>query len=212
MDGNNRWSKKKKINQFQAYKTGADRLINFSNYLFENYSLDYISAFALSKNNLNRSSKILSTLKNVLIYFLDRDNDIKNNSYQIKFIGDLSFLNKTIVNKIRNIENINKSSKKKLIIFLNYSGQSDIINASKKININNQITKINFSKNLLTKKLPDPDLLIRTGGFQRISNFMLFEIAFTELLFTKKLWPDLNITDIDKYIKNYLRIDRKFGR
>ena len=112
MDGNNRWSKKKKINQFQAYKTGADRLINFSNYLFENYSLDYISAFALSKNNLNRSSKILSTLKNVLIYFLDRDNDIKNNSYQIKFIGDLSFLNKTIVNKIRNIENINKLTKK----------------------------------------------------------------------------------------------------
>ena len=211
MDGNNRWSKKKNFNLSKGYTSGVNKLIKITTHVFKNYDVKYISAFALSKNNLKRSSRIVSTIKNVLLDFLNKYEENYNLNFKIKFIGDLNFLNKKIRDKIEIIENINLSSKNNLIILINYSGQSDIINSFSNLNKSTKINENSFSKKLYTKDLPDPDLLIRTGGFQRLSNFMLYQLAFTELLFTKKLWPELNNTDIDKFIKNYHRIDRKFG-
>ena len=212
MDGNNRWSKKKNFNLSEGYTSGANKLIKIATHIFENYEVKYISAFALSKNNLNRSKRIISTIKNVLLNFLNKYEDKYNLNFKIKFIGDLNFLNNKTRDKIKLIENKNISSKNILIIFINYSGQSDITNSISNLNKFTKINELDFSKLLNTKNLPDPDLLIRTGGFQRLSNFMLFQLAFTELSFTKKLWPDMNNTDIDRFIKNYYRIDRKFGR
>ena len=211
MDGNNRWSKKKNFNLSKGYTSGAHKLIKITTHIFKNYDVKYVSAFALSKNNLNRSKIIISTIKNVLLDFLNKYEKNYNFDFKIKFIGDLNFLNKNIKDKIKLIENINTSSKYNLIIFINYSGQSDISNSINNLNKFSKINELSFSKILKTKNLPDPDLLIRTGGFQRLSNFMLYQLAFTELYFTKKLWPELTNIDIDKYIKNYHRIDRKFG-
>ena len=211
MDGNNRWSKKKNFNLSKGYTSGVNKLIKITTHIFKNYDVKYISAFALSKNNLKRSSRIVSTIKNVLLDFLNKYEENYNLNFKIKFIGDLNFLNKKIRDKIEIIENINLSSKNNLIILINYSGQNDIINSFSNLNKLKKINENTLSKKLYTKDLPDPDLLIRTGGFQRLSNFMLYQLAFTELLFTKKLWPELNNTDIDKFIKNYHRIDRKFG-
>lgn len=211
MDGNNRWSKKKNFNLSKGYTSGVNKLIKITTHVFKNYDVKYISAFALSKNNLKRSSRIVSTIKNVLLDFLNKYEENYNLNFKIKFIGDLNFLNKKIRDKIEIIENINLSSKNNLIILINYSGQNDIINSLSNLNKLKKINENTLSKKLYTKDLPDPDLLIRTGGFQRLSNFMLYQLAFTELLFTKKLWPELNNTDIDKFIKNYHRIDRKFG-
>ena len=211
MDGNNRWSKKKNFNLSKGYTSGVNKLIKISTHIFDNYDVKYISAFALSKNNLNRSSRIITTIKNVLLDFLNKYEDNYKLNFKIKFIGDLKFLNKKIRDKIELIENINISSNKKLIILINYSGQSDIINSMTSFNKFSKINEQIFSKKLYTDNLPDPDLLIRTGGFQRLSNFMLYQLAFTELFFTKKLWPDLSYTDIDRFIKKYYRIDRKFG-
>tara|TARA_B100001093_G_C26573926_1_gene904161 strand:+ start:65 stop:703 length:639 start_codon:yes stop_codon:yes gene_type:complete len=211
MDGNNRWSKKKNFNLSKGYTSGVNKLIKISTHIFDNYDVKYISAFALSKNNLNRSSRIITTIKNVLLDFLNKYEDNYKLNFKIKFIGDLKFLNKKIRDKIELIENINISSNKKLIILINYSGQSDIINSITSFNKFSKINEQIFSKKLYTDNLPDPDLLIRTGGFQRLSNFMLYQLAFTELFFTKKLWPDLSYTDIDRFIKKYYRIDRKFG-
>ena len=106
------------------------------------------------------------------------------------------------IDRHNNIEKFDK----KLVIFLNYSGQTDIENASKKIKKFN-----NFKKNLSTNHLPNPDILIRTGGFSRISDFMLYQLAFTELFFLNKLWPDISKSDIAKIMKRYSKIDRKFG-
>ena len=211
MDGNNRWSKKKNFNLSKGYTSGAYKLIKIANHIFKNYDVRYISAFALSKNNLNRSKIIISTIKKVLLDFLNKHEENYNFDFKIKFIGDLNFLSKKIIDKIKLIENINISSKNNLIIFINYSGQSDITNSITSLNKFSKINELSFSKILNTKNLPNPDLLIRTGGFQRLSNFMLYQLAFTELYFTKKLWPELSNTDLDKYIKNYHRIDRKFG-
>ena len=101
-----------------------------------------------------------------------------------------------------------------IIIYINYSGKDDIIRSCNDfyhLNSNKQITDKIFKKNLYSKNIPDPDVLIRTGGYQRISDFMLYQISFTELMFTKKLWPDLSNKDVDKFIDKYYKIERKFG-
>ena len=210
MDGNNRYSKKKKINQFESYKLGAKKLIEISEFIFHNYETEFISTFALSVNNRNRSKKLINTLMNVLEYFLDKNTNEKNHKFQIIFKGDLNFLPNNILYKIKNLEKKNLNLKKKLLIYLNYSGQVDILNAFKvKTKKNLDIDK--FKNLLITKDIPDPDILIRTGGFQRISDFFLFQISFTELFFMKKLWPEMQKMDIKKIINKFQNIERKFG-
>ena len=205
MDGNNRWSRKKSLSHIEGYKNGANKLFSISKYIFKEYDVNYISAFALSKNNLCRPKKILDSIKIVLNNSLNNLDD-HNFEFDIQFIGDFNFLSNTIKKKIFDI-NKTKKFKKKLIIFLNYSGKDDIISASKYSNSD----KMSFEKNLHTKKLPDPDLLIRSGGFSRLSNFMLYQLAFTELFFSKKLWPEIQPYDIKRIISKYNLIDRKFG-
>jgi undecaprenyl diphosphate synthase len=209
MDGNNRWSKKNQAKLFDSYYEGGLKLLKLSNFIFSNYQTNYISAFALSSNNLKRPKYIISTIKKVLNEFLDQL-DKKNFHFNIHFIGNLSFLDDTIIKKINDIENINSESKKKLIIFLNYSGRADIDNAFQRKNSNNN-KKLDISSSLVTSEIPDPDLLIRTGGYQRISDFLLYELAFTELIFTKILWPDLDISNVKRYIHKFNNIERKFG-
>ena len=210
MDGNNRWSKKNSHTKTNSYSQGAEKLLVISDKIFKKYNLKYISAFALSNNNLKRAKTLINILKNILSRFLNDDERIAKLNFQIIFLGDLNFLGKDLIHKIKYLENLNKKKKQKLIIFLNYSGRKDIDLVYFKKNIlkkNNNQTKCN----LLTKNLPDPEILIRTGGYQRISDFMLYQIAFTELFFLKKLWPDISVNDVDKIISNYKNINRKFG-
>ena len=101
-----------------------------------------------------------------------------------------------------------------MIIYINYSGKDDIIKSCNdfyKLNSNKNITDNIIKKNLYSKNIPDPDVLIRTGGYQRISDFMLYQISFTELMFSKKLWPDFSNSDVDKLIDKFYKIERKFG-
>jgi len=205
MDGNNRWAKKNSLSFIEGYRRGANKLLSITNFIFKEYSVNYISAFALSKNNLSRPKKIINSIKSVLNNSLN-DLDDHNLEFDIQFVGDFNFLNNDIKKKISNI-NKKKKYKKKLIIFLNYSGKDEIINASKYANSDQKI----FEKNLFTNNIPDPDILIRSGGFSRLSNFMLYQIAFTELFFSKKLWPEIQPHDIKKIITKYNLIDRKFG-
>jgi len=210
MDGNNRWSKKNNISKFEAYKSGSEKLIKLSKFVFNNYDINYISAFALSSNNFGRSSKVINILKKVFIYFLDNLKNQELINFEIKIIGDLSFLDKMILDRTNNLLKKQKKSKKKLILFINYSGKTDIENAHKKL-LQNKNNLMKLSDFLTTSDIPDPDILFRTGGFQRLSNFMLYEISFTELFFSKKLWPEINNGDLKKVIEKYHTIERKFG-
>ena len=206
MDGNNRWSKKKSISKYISYKRGAENLIKLSDYIFSNTKCKYISAFALSVNNLERSSTILEIIKKVLIESLNHKK-LKKLNFDIHFIGNFKFLNADAERKINQF-NLNNNYTNKLFIFLNYGGRQDIENAALRFKSKNN----NFASSLSTFNLPDPDLLIRTGGFSRLSNFLLYQIAFTELYFSKKLWPELNNSDLKKIFLNYSKIERKFGR
>ncbi len=211
MDGNNRWSKAKKINKFQSYSKGAKNLIELSNKIFEKTEVKYISAFALSSNNLKRSKNIIDTILNILDINLDQALDKKMN-FSISFRGNLNFLNSKLKKKIKLLEKKEPIQKKKLIILMNFSGRQDIIDTVNKINLSKKSININnYYLNSILSDIPDPDLLIRSGGYQRISDFLLFNISFTELFFTKKLWPDLKYNDIQRFITKYKKIERKFG-
>ena len=214
MDGNNRWSKKTKFSKYYSYKKGALNLIKLTNFIFDNTNTRYISAFALSKNNLNRSQKFISMIRSLLLEFVDSFLEENNQiNYNICFIGDRSFLDSKSKKKINELENLRKKSKKYLIIFINYSGQYDIAQAAHNYHLNlkkNNIKK-NFKDFLLTKNFPDPDILIRTGGYSRLSDFIIYQSSFTELFFTKKLWPDLSKNDLLKIFNKFYLLERKFG-
>ena len=210
MDGNNRWSIKNKVSKFEAYRAGSKNLLNIAEYLFENYSLNFVSAFALSSNNLKRDRKSLKILKKVYEFFLDDLSKVTQKNYSVDIIGDLSFLDKRVLQRTHDyIKNQNKLNNR-LILFINYGGQDDIENANKFI-LNNKVRNSKITNFLSTNSFPNPDILFRSGGFQRLSNFMLYEIAFTELFFSKKLWPDIKKSDLKRIIKNYNHIERKFG-
>ncbi len=211
MDGNNRWSKIHNKSSFESYKFGAKKLLNLSQYIFNNYKkISYVSAFALSTHNMKRPKSTLNTIFDVFEYFLDKFPDNKYD-FKITFIGNLDDFNKKLRDKISSIEKINSNSKRKLIIFINYSGSSDIKNAHKRYLMSDSKRIFNIQNFILTKGIPNPDILIRSGGFQRLSDYMLFNLTFTELFFSSKLWPDLKSNDIKKFINKYRTIERKFG-
>ena len=211
MDGNNRWSKKKGFSKFHSYSRGANNLINLSKYIFKNTETQYISAFALSSNNLKRSKNLIETILKVLDSYLDK---VINNKldFSILFMGNIEFLNNKLKKKIQLIESNNQPNNKTLIIFINYSGRLDVANSLKRIiTTNKKINLTNISNNLALSKIPDPEILIRSGGYQRLSDFMLFNLSFTEFFFLKKLWPDFSSYDLKKIISKYRKIERNFG-
>ena len=212
MDGNNRWSNKNNIKLYDSYIRGSKKLLSISNYIFSNYEINYITSFALSKNNLKRPTEKIKTLINVLKYFIDDKNNLNQYRFNISIKGNLSFLNNKLKKRITDFNSKPQNYSKSLIILLNYSGQDEILNTIKQlIKSKKKINKYNFEKNLLLNNIPYPEILIRTGGYNRISNFMLYQLAFTDFFFTKKLWPDISNKDIKKFIDDFRKIDRKFG-
>ena len=215
MDGNNRWSKKNSKEKKFSYQKGANNLLKLSKHLFKNTDVKFVSAFALSSHNLKRSHSIIYLIKDILSDFVQKELNNGKYEYGINFLGNLNFLDDSLLSDINLLKKKTSSFKKKLNIFINYTGQDDLVMCIKNILKNNnknlKVSKKIISDNLYTCGLPDPDILIRTGGFNRLSDFMLYQLSFTEFFFIKKLWPDFNIYHLNKIINQYLNIDRKFG-
>ena len=210
MDGNNRWSQKNNTTKTLSYKKGVSKILTLSKLIFTEYKVPYVSAFALSSHNLNRSKNFISIIINTIKQFLI-EYDKFDIDYKIKFIGDLSFINDSkIISNLKNIEANNSLSKFTLVVFINYSGTTELNNAAKLIS-KIKPKDLNLRSFLMTCDLPDPDILIRSGGFSRISDFMLYQLSFTELFFIKKLWPDFTKNDIKNIISKFLILERKFG-
>ena len=211
MDGNNRWSKKNGVSLSKSYDKGVNNLLKIAEYCFFKHNINNVSAFALSSHNMLRSKRVIKPILKLLDIYLDEF--ITNHhkyKYNIKFIGKFDVFNNKIITKISKINSQN-NYKKNLIIALNYSGSEDILNASYLLskNKNNKLKLKNF---LSTSDYPNPDLLIRTGGFQRLSDYFLFQVGFTELFFLNTLWPNFKSKSIDTIISNFLKIERKFGK
>jgi len=211
MDGNNRWSKKNKYSKYDSYKIGAENLFTLTNYIFLKYKLPYVSAFVLSSHNLKRSNTTLKPIIRVFEHFANSFSN-SNHNFDIKIIGDYKIFDSELIKKIENINNSKINSNHKLNLFINYSGRKDI-ELSLKQHLKKRIKHKNLSiiEHMQYKDLADPDMLIRTGGFSRLSDYTLYNLSFTELFFLKKLWPDFNKRDLDRCILKYFKLNRKFG-
>ena len=155
---------------------------------------------------------MVNIILKLLDEFLDQSLNQSTYNFSIEFIGDLNFLGTNVKQKIKTLEFKTSKHKKKLTILINYSGRDDICYALKAITKKNlNINSKNISKYLMMSHLPDPDIIIRTGGFKRISDFSIFNTIFSEFFFTKILWPDFNIKNLSNCIKSYHKIERKFG-
>ena len=213
MDGNRRWAKKKKLPVIEGHKMGSEitkKIVAKSLKL----GIKYLTFYSFSTENWNRSRSEVLKLQKLLEFYLDSEiENFKKKKINFTFIGDISRFNSVVRKKLINLKNITSDfSKLFFILALSYGSRDEIIEAVKKITKN--IKKINendISNNLMTSSFPDPDLVIRTSGEKRLSNFLLWQIAYSELYFTKTLWPDFNVTRYSLALKNYVSRKRRFG-
>ena len=212
MDGNGRWGLKHKNSRNEGHKAGLKTVEKIIKETIKQ-KVKYLTLFAFSTENWNRPKKEIKYLFNLLENFLtSKIEDLHKKNIKLNIIGTKNFSKK--LNKLLNSAE-KKTLKNKTLqinLALNYGSKFEIINAVKKMSKNNdKINEVNLSKYLQTKNTPDPDILIRTGNTKRLSNFLLWQLAYTEIFFEKKLWPEFNAKDYIKIIKKFKTIKRNFG-
>ena len=212
MDGNGRWGLKHKNRRNEGHKAGlntVEKIIKES----INQKIKYLTLYAFSTENWNRPRNEINYLFNLLENFLlNKIEDLNKRNIKLNIIGVKNFSKK--LNKLLSLseKKTSKNTTLQINLALNYGSKFEIINAIKKLNKNNdKINEKNFRKYLQTKNIPDPELLIRTGNTKRLSNFLLWQLAYAEIFFEKKLWPDFNEKDYVRIIKNFKKIKRNFG-
>ena len=213
MDGNGRWGLKYKNSRNAGHKAGLKTVEKVIKETIKN-KISYLTLFAFSTENWKRPKKEIDYLFNLLENFLsNRISELHKQNIKLKILGSKKFspeLNKLLINSEKKTL---KNSKLQINLALNYGSKSELINAFKKIEKNKSVVnEKNLSKNLQTKNIPDPDLLIRTGNTKRLSNFLLWQLAYSEIFFEKKLWPAFNEKDYNRIIKEYKNIKRNFGK
>ena len=216
MDGNRRWAISNNLPSYQGHQKGAENLWNLINDI-ENYSLKYLTVFVFSTENWKRSKTEITFLMELLNQFLDDTiSKIRNENIKIRFIGDLSIFSKKIQKKLDFIINETFNNTGVIVsLALNYGGRTDILIAIKKIlKIKTTLENFNehdFKKYTHNADLPYPDLLIRTGGEMRLSNFLLWDLAYTELMFLDKMWPEFDKATLDNCLTTFERRVRNYG-
>ena len=211
MDGNGRWGKKKNRNRNSGHFAGVKtvkRVVESS----IKFKIPVVTFYVFSTENWKRPKTEINFLFNLInSYFKSELENVVKNGIKINIIGELNKLPKKL--KLILKETVKKTKKNKKIyvnLALNYGSKNELINTFKKIKFK-KITENNVKNNLYTKNIPDPDVLIRTGGKKRLSNFMLWQLAYTELYFLDKLWPDFTPKDLNTIIKQFYKTKRNYG-
>jgi len=212
MDGNGRWGLKNKNSRNAGHKAGLDTVEKIIKESIKN-KISFLTLYAFSTENWKRPKKEINYLFNLLQLFLETKLDSLNKqNIKLIILGIKNFpkkLNKLLNNAEQKTHN---NSKLQINLALNYGSKIELINAFKKIKKNKEsINEKNINKYLFTKDIPDPDLLIRTGDTKRLSNFLLWQLSYSEIFFEKKLWPDFNEKDFKRIIKKFKRIKRNYG-
>ena len=212
MDGNGRWGLKNKNSRNAGHKKG---LVTVEKIIKESIKqkIKYLTLFVFSTENWKRPKKEITYLLNLLENFLiNKIENLHKQNIKLKIIGIKNFSKN--LNSLLSLseKKTSKNSKIQINLALNYGSKFELLNAFKKLKKNNKkISEKNLRKYLQTENIPDPEILIRTGNTKRLSNFLLWQLAYTEISFEKKLWPEFNEKDYIKIIKNYKKIKRNFG-
>ena len=213
MDGNGRWGIKNKNSRNAGHKAGLKTVEKIIKQTIKN-KIKFLTLFTFSTENWKRPKKEINYLFNLLENFLlNRIEELHKKNIKLKILGSKNFSPK--LNKLLNHceKKTLKNSKLQINLALNYGSKSELVGAFKRIRQSKKnISEKNISRNLQTKDIPDPDLLIRTGNTKRLSNFLLWQLAYAEIFFEKKLWPAFTPNDYDRVIKEFKIIKRNFGK
>jgi undecaprenyl diphosphate synthase len=210
MDGNGRWGQKRGKGRNYGHLKGVETVKKIVKSSIK-INIPIITFYVFSSENWKRPKKEINYLfKLIKNYFSNEIKNIVKQGIKINILGEINKLSPDLKKTLKKTILLTKENKKILVnLAINYGSKNEILNAfkknKKKININN------LKKNLYTKNMPDPDILIRTGGHQRLSNFMLWQLAYAELFFLNKLWPDFNSKDLKRIIKKYKKGKRNYG-
>ena len=212
MDGNGRWGLKNRKSRNEGHKSGLDTVEKIIKETIKQ-KINYLTLYAFSTENWNRPKKEINYLFNLLENFLsNKIKDLNKQNIKLKIIGKKNFSKKLNALLKLSEEKTAKNSTLQINLALNYGSKFEILNAIKSMSRNKlKINEKNFKKYLQTKNIPDPEILIRTGNTKRLSNFLLWQLAYAEIFFEKKLWPDFNEKDYIRIIKKFKKIKRNFG-
>ncbi len=221
MDGNGRWALKRGLPRTAGHQKGAETLIEICK-AARKMGIKYMSVYAFSTENWKRPpTEVTFLMKLFGVYFDKYTNQLIEDGIRVKFIGNREMLNVDLVKKMNNLEQkTSMNTETTLLICLNYGARDEIIHAAQKIAMQvkngdilpQSIDEKSFSDMLYTKNIPDPDILIRTSGEKRLSNFLLWQLAYTEFFFTDTLWPDFTEKELAQIIETYQTRERRYGK
>ena len=212
MDGNGRWGLKHKNSRNLGHKEGLKTVEMVIKYCIKK-KIKFLTLYAFSTENWKRPLKERNYLFRLLeIYLIEKLEKLNNEKIKIKILGEKKFYNK--LNKLLDFaeKKTIRNTKLQINIALNYGSKKEIVYAFDKLKKKRKISENDINNNLYTKNIPDPEILIRTGNTQRLSNFLLWQAAYTEIFFEKKLWPDFKYEDLNKIMKKFSNIKRNFGK
>jgi len=217
MDGNGRWAQKRNLPRSVGHKKGVNRAKEIVEFSAKNSTIEYLTLYAFSIENWNRPFKEVSFLMTLINDAIDNELDsLVENGIKLSFLGVEKNLDKKILKKMKKAEEMTKNGSNLVLnVAFNYSGRLEILSAVKEIIKDGlkpeDINEKTFSKYLYTREIPDPDLLIRTSGEFRISNYLLWQIAYSEIYITDILWPDFTVDNFKEALNDYKKRDRRFG-
>ncbi|MEE9327042.1 MAG: polyprenyl diphosphate synthase [Cocleimonas sp.] len=221
LDGNGRWAKAKHRPRFMGHKKGVEAVRNIVK-ACSTLKVECLSLFAFSSENWKRPEDEIKSLMSLFMMALEREaKSLARNNVRLQIVGDLSHFSEKLQKKIKEVEALTENSDGlRLVVAANYGGRWDITNAARSLAEKvksgeltvEQINEESITQKVSTQGIPDPDLFIRTGGEKRISNFLIWQMAYTELYFTDVLWPDFDETELDKAIKDFSSRQRRFGK
>ncbi len=221
LDGNGRWAEKHGVPRVKGHKAGAERVLQLMEDLKDFSAIKYLTLYAFSTENWNRSEEEVSALMELLCLFLDQHCEtLIKNKIRLLVAGQREKMPQKCLERIDKVTTLTSENYEKTVIFaINYGGRQEITDAVRKIAEKikagsmgvDEINESKIAENLYHPDVPDPDLLVRTSGELRISNFLLWQISYSELYFTEVLWPDFDKTQLEKAINSYYNRDRRFG-
>jgi len=213
MDGNGRWAKKRGMPRKLGHSYGASKFKEIVRYCGD-IGIEYVTVYAFSTENWGRpEDEVASIMKLLKDYLGDCEKTADKDDLRMRFIGDLSPFDDEFRERVAALEKRTADHKNSLNIALNYGGRDEIVRACKKlISEGAEITEKGISANLDTAGIPDPDLIVRTAGEERLSNFLMWQSAYSEFYFTDVLWPDMTPAEVDKAVSEYFGRQRRYGK
>lgn len=213
MDGNGRWAKKRGMPREYGHKVGSENFKKISTYCCD-IGFKAVTVYAFSTENWKRPQKEIDALMEIMDSFLEElMRDYKQYHNRFRFIGDLSIFSPDLRKKMEYVESLNSEYDRVLNVALNYGGRAELVHAFNTLAAEGKtsVTEDDISRAVYTAESGDPDMIVRTGGDLRISNFLLWQAAYAEFYFTDKLWPDLTPADVDEIVRDFYSRKRRFG-